>query len=102
MDLGLISLCITCVMLVWVIFLSYKYFKVMKNLGNGDSLDKMLSKYITEVNNVKKDNNEINEEAMDLMLKYDIDIPIVDTSNNNKIIAKSINLDKKILKKIKQ
>ena len=59
MDLGLISLCITGVMLLWVIFLSYKYFKVMKNLGNGENLDKMLSKYISDVNKVKKDNSEI-------------------------------------------
>jgi len=59
MDLGLISLCITGVMLLWVIFLSYKYFRVMKNLGNGESLDKMLSKYISDVNKVKKDNSEI-------------------------------------------
>ena len=59
MDFGIISLCITCIMLIWVIFLSYKYFSVMKKLGNGNSLDKMLEKYLVDVNSVKKDNKEI-------------------------------------------
>ena len=59
MDFGIISLCITCIMLIWVIFLSYKYFSVMKKLGNGNSLDKMLEKYLADVNSVKKDNKEI-------------------------------------------
>ncbi len=59
MDFGIISLCVTGVMLVWVVFLSYKYFKVMKNLGGGESLDKMLNNYIQDVNSVKKDNKEI-------------------------------------------
>lgn len=70
MDLGLISLCITVVLLLWVIFLSYKYFTVLKRLGNGENLDKMLAKYITEVKNVKKDNDEI----INYYTKLDADI----------------------------
>ncbi len=70
MDLGLISLCITVVLLLWVIFLSYKYFTVLKKLGNGENLDKMLGKYITEVKNVKKDNDEI----INYYTKLDADI----------------------------
>ena len=70
MEIGLINLGITVVLLLWVIFLSYKYFNVMRKLGNGENLDKMLSNYISDVKGVKKDNQEI----INYYTKLDADI----------------------------
>lgn len=50
---------IVIALIVYVIYLSKKYLKFMEKLGNGNNLDEMLKAYISDVNDVKKDNSEI-------------------------------------------
>ena len=69
------------------------------------SIDNLLAigipySYLIENNGYKTAQDTMNN-ILILMLKYDIDLPLIDTSNNNRILAESINLDKKVLKKIK-
>ena len=44
---------------VSIIVMHKKYISFMKKLGNGNNLDELLKIYISDVENVKKDNSEI-------------------------------------------
>ena len=46
---------------VSIIVMHKKYISFMKKLGNGNNLDELLKIYISDVENVKKDNSEIKE-----------------------------------------
>ena len=46
-------------LIIYVVYLSKKYLSFMKKLGNGNSLDEMLKKYLEDVKNVKQDNSKI-------------------------------------------
>ena len=62
MNIVVINICVLIILVLllgWVIFLSVKYIKIMRKLGNGTSLDIMLGKYLREVENIKQDNTEI-------------------------------------------
>lgn len=50
---------IVIALIIYVVYLSKKYLKFMEKLGNGNNLDEMLKAYISDVNDVKKDNSEI-------------------------------------------
>lgn len=44
---------------IFIIIMHKKYISFMKKIGNGNNLDEMLKKYLLDVANVKKDNEEI-------------------------------------------
>ena len=55
MNIVVINICVLIILVLllgWVIFLSVKYIKIMRKLGNGTSLDIMLGKYLREVENI--------------------------------------------------
>ena len=45
--------------MIYIAVIHKKYISFMKKLGNGKNLDEMLKIYISDVENVKKDNSEI-------------------------------------------
>lgn len=69
--INITALIVLVILLLWVIFLTIKYFKVIKKLGNGNNLDQMLENYLREVEDIKRDNREI--KAYYTKLDHDID-----------------------------
>ena len=66
-DNGLITLfigfiimtLITVVNIIVLLKINSKYLRFMKKLGNGNNLDEMLRRYLSEVKEIKRDNTEI-------------------------------------------
>ncbi len=69
--INITALIVLVILLLWVIFLTIKYFKVIKKLGNGNNLDQMLENYLREVEDIKRDNREI--KVYYTKLDHDID-----------------------------
>lgn len=58
-TLNVVLLIVVIVNIILIIKTNSKYIKFMKRLGNGNNLDEMLKKYLTEVKEIKQDNSEI-------------------------------------------
>lgn len=60
--LGILLIAVFIIMLVEtviLIFIHKRYISFMKKMGNGNNLDELLKKYISDVREIKKDNTEI-------------------------------------------
>ncbi len=57
--LAITSIILTTINIVYMIHTKIVYIDFMKKIGNGKDLDEMLKKYIENVREIKKDNDEI-------------------------------------------
>lgn len=57
--LNIILIIVTSINIFMLTKINKKYLKFMKQLGNGNNLDEMLRKYLSDVREIKQDNAEI-------------------------------------------
>ena len=54
-----VSIILNLICILYIVHIKLSYLDFMKKLGNGNDLDEMLKKYLSDVREIKRDNEEI-------------------------------------------